>query len=102
VSVLCPGFVQTRIGESNRNAPPAVAEWAATPGAQETADFAVALTNAGIAPAVVADAVRDAIVDGTFYVVPHEHAAVATTRARAEWMAGGAAPAIDPTRAVQP
>jgi hypothetical protein len=27
---------------------------------------------------------------------------VATTRARAEWMAGGAAPAIDPTRAVQP
>jgi hypothetical protein len=46
--------------------------------------------------------VRDAIVDRTFYVVPHEHAAVATTRARAEWMAGGDAPAIDPTRAVQP
>ena len=25
VSVLCPGFVQTRIGESNRNVPPSVA-----------------------------------------------------------------------------
>jgi hypothetical protein len=51
---------------------------------------------------VVATAVRDAIVDRTFFVVPHEHAAVATTRARADWMAGGDAPAIDPTRAVQP
>jgi short-subunit dehydrogenase len=31
VSVLCPGFVQTRIGESNRNAPASVAEWTETP-----------------------------------------------------------------------
>lgn len=102
VSVLCPGFVQTRIGESARNAPATVAEWVDTPGAQATAEFARALTAAGIAPEVVATAVRDAILDGTFYVVPHEHAAVATTRARAEWMAGGDAPAIDPTHAVQP
>jgi NAD(P)-dependent dehydrogenase (short-subunit alcohol dehydrogenase family) len=102
VSVLCPGFVQTRIGESNRNAPAAVAAWTETPDAQVTAEFAKALTDAGIAPEVVADAVRDAIVDRRFYVVPHEHAAVATTRARAEWMAGGDPPAIDPTRAVQP
>ncbi len=102
VSVLCPGFVQTRIGESNRNAPPSVAAWTETPDAKVTAEFAKALTDAGIAPEVVADAVRDAIVDDTFFIVPHEHAAVATTRARAEWMAGGAAPAIDPTRAVQP
>jgi NAD(P)-dependent dehydrogenase (short-subunit alcohol dehydrogenase family) len=102
VSVLCPGFVRTRIGESNRNAPPSVAAWTETPDAQATAEFAKALTDAGIAPEVVADAVRDAIVDDSFFIVPHEHAAVATTRARAEWMAGGAPPAIDPTRAVQP
>ena len=102
VSVLCPGFVQTRIGESNRNAPASVTEWAGTATAQATAEFAQALTSAGIAPAVVADAVRDAIVDGTFYVVPHERAAVATTQARADWMAGGAPPALDPVRAVQP
>ena len=102
VSVLCPGFVQTRIGESNRNAPPTVAEWAQRPEAQATAEFAQALTAAGIAPEVVADAVRDAIIDGTFFVLPHEHAAVATTRARADWMAGGEPPTMDPTRAVQP
>lgn len=102
VSVLCPGFVQTRISESNRNAPASVADWVVTPDALATAEFANALTSAGIVPEVVADAVRDAIVDGTFYVVPHEHAAVAMTRARAEWIAGGEPPALDPSRAVQP
>lgn len=102
VSVLCPGFVQTRIGESNRNAPASVAAWTATPAAQATTQFAVALANAGIPPEVVADRVRDAIVERRFYVVPHEHAAVATTRARADWMAGGDAPKLDPTRALQP
>lgn len=102
VSVLCPGFVQTRIGESNRNAPATVAEWIGSPTAQATAELANALTSAGIPPKLVADAVRDAIVDRRFYIVPHEHAAVATTRARAEWMGGGDAPVIDPTRAVQP
>ncbi len=102
VSVLCPGFVQTRIGESNRNAPASVVEWTERPDSRATADLAKALTDAGIAPEVVADAVRDAIVDDTFFIVPHEHAAVATTRARAEWMSGGDAPAIDPARAVQP
>jgi NAD(P)-dependent dehydrogenase (short-subunit alcohol dehydrogenase family) len=102
VSVLCPGFVQTRIGESNRNAPAAVAQWAARPEAQATAEFAQALAAAGIPPDTVADAVRDAIVDRRFYVVPHEHSAVATTKARAEWIAGGAPPHMDPARAVQP
>ena len=102
VSVLCPGFVQTRIGDSNRNAPASVAQWAGSSQARTTAEFANALTSAGIAPEVVADAVHDAIVADRFYVVPHEHSALATTRARAEWMAGGSPPAMDPSRAVQP
>lgn len=102
VSVLCPGFVQTRIGDSVRNAPDSVSEWAKSEDARATAEFARALTGAGIAPEVVAGAVRDAIVDRTFFVVPHEHAAVATTRARAEWMTGGDPPQLDPARAVQP
>jgi NAD(P)-dependent dehydrogenase (short-subunit alcohol dehydrogenase family) len=102
VSVLCPGFVQTRIGESARNAPDSVAEWVDTPDAEATREIANALAAAGIAPSVVADAVRDAVVDGSFFVVPHEHAAVATTRARMEWMAGGDPPQIDPSLAVQP
>jgi NAD(P)-dependent dehydrogenase (short-subunit alcohol dehydrogenase family) len=102
VSVLCPGFVQTRIGNSARNAPAALDDWMASADAQTTVELANALTAAGIPPAVVADAVRDAVVEGVFYVVPHEHAAVETTRARAEWIAGGAPPAVDPARAVQP
>jgi NAD(P)-dependent dehydrogenase (short-subunit alcohol dehydrogenase family) len=102
VSVLCPGFVQTRIGESARNAPATLDEWTNTPAAAVTREFANALAAAGIPPAVVADAVHDAILDGTFFVLPHEHAALATTRARLDWMGGGAPPANDPTRAVQP
>jgi NAD(P)-dependent dehydrogenase (short-subunit alcohol dehydrogenase family) len=102
VSVLCPGFVQTRIGESGRNAPPSLAQWAERPEAQATAELAQALAAAGIAPEIVADAVRDAILERRVFVVPHQRAAVATTRARAEWMAGGEPPPFDPTRAVQP
>ena len=102
VSVLCPGFVQTRIGESTRNAPASIAAWVESPDAQATIEFANALTAAGIAPTTVAGAVVDAILGDVFYIVPHEHAAVETTRARADWMAGGAPPAVDPGRAVQP
>ena len=81
----------------------ASADWVDTPDADATRrDRATRSPRAGIAPSVVADAVRDAIVDGTFFVVPHEHAAVATTRARMEWMAGGEPPQIDPSRVVQP
>jgi NAD(P)-dependent dehydrogenase (short-subunit alcohol dehydrogenase family) len=102
VSLLCPGFVQTRIGDSFRNAPASLADWVDAPETRATVELANALTGAGIAPEAVADAVRDAIVARRFFVVPHEHAAVETTRARAEWMAGGDPPAIDPARAVQP
>jgi len=102
VSVLCPGFVQTRIGDSDRNAPPSVTAWRQSTEAAATRDMANALTDAGIAPGVVADAVFDAIGDGTFFIVPHAHAAYATTRARLEWMQGGPPPRLDPARAVQP
>ena len=61
-----------------------------------------ALAAAGIPPAVVADAVFDAIVERRFFIVPHEHAALATTRARLEWMEGGDPPQLDASRAVQP
>ena len=102
VSVLCPGFVQTRIGESARNAPASITDWAGSADAQATRDIANALTAAGIKPAVVADAVFDAVVDGTFFILPHAHAAQATTRARLLWMQGGPPPQMDPGRAVQP
>jgi NAD(P)-dependent dehydrogenase (short-subunit alcohol dehydrogenase family) len=102
VSVLCPGFVQTQIGESSRNAPPSLSSWQESEGAEATREMANALAAAGIAPSVVADAVFDAIVDHQFFVVPHANAAAATTRARLEWMQGGEPPIFDPSRALQP
>jgi NAD(P)-dependent dehydrogenase (short-subunit alcohol dehydrogenase family) len=102
VSVLCPGFVRTRIGEATRNAPESVAEWARTPEAEAAREIGSALAAAGIDPAIVADAVHDAVVGERFWIVPHEHAALATMRARTEWMAGGDAPVLDPSRALQP
>jgi NAD(P)-dependent dehydrogenase (short-subunit alcohol dehydrogenase family) len=102
VSVLCPGFVQTRIGESARNAPASITDWTGSPDAEATRDIANALAASGIKPEVVADAVFDAIVEDTFFIVPHAHAALATTRARLVWMQGGPPPRIDPGRAVQP
>jgi NAD(P)-dependent dehydrogenase (short-subunit alcohol dehydrogenase family) len=102
VSVLCPGFVQTQIGNSARNAPASLASWQATEGAEATREMANALAAAGIAPAVVADAVFDAVERRAFFIVPHAHAAAATTRARLEWMQGGDPPQLDPSRALQP
>jgi hypothetical protein len=100
--VLCPGFVQTQIGESARNAPASLTEWTGTESAQSTREMANALAAAGIPAADVADAVFDAIDAGRFFVLPHEHAALATTAGRQAWMAGGEAPQLDPTRALQP
>jgi NAD(P)-dependent dehydrogenase (short-subunit alcohol dehydrogenase family) len=102
VSVLCPGFVQTQIGESARNAPATLAPWTGTDSAQSTRNMANALAAAGIPAADVADAVLDAIGTGAFFVLPHAHAAQATTRGRLAWMEGGEAPRLDPTRALQP
>ena len=100
VSVLCPGFVQTRIGDSARNAPPAVAAWAATEEGRLSSEVGGQLAAAGIAPGVVADAVHDAIVDRRFFVVPHERSAVGMTRARMQWISGEPAPQLDPNRSL--
>jgi NAD(P)-dependent dehydrogenase (short-subunit alcohol dehydrogenase family) len=102
VSVLCPGFVQTQIGRSDRNAPLSLRRWVDSPDAEATREMAEALAAAGIAPAVVADAVFDAVAQQRFFVVPHEHVALATTRARLEWMQGGGPPQLDASRALQP
>jgi NAD(P)-dependent dehydrogenase (short-subunit alcohol dehydrogenase family) len=102
VSVLCPGFVQTQIGRSDRNAPASLRDWVDSSDAEATRDMADALAAAGIPPPVVADAVFDAIVERQFFVLPHEHVALATTRARLAWMHGGGPPQLDASRALQP
>jgi NAD(P)-dependent dehydrogenase (short-subunit alcohol dehydrogenase family) len=82
VSVLCPGFVRTRIAESARNRP----SWAPEPAAVD-AEGAEALRSAisdmiasGIAPEAVAEKVFDAVRTDTFYIRTHPEldAAIAT------------------------
>ena len=102
VSVLCPGFVQTEIGRSDRNAPESLRAWVESRDAAGMREMAAALAAAGIPPATVADAVFDAIEQRRFFVVPHEQIALATTRARLRWMEGGEPPHLDIGRAVQP
>jgi NAD(P)-dependent dehydrogenase (short-subunit alcohol dehydrogenase family) len=75
-SVLCPGFVATRIGDSDRNRPESpVATKSGGPGAtlpQETIrEMARQQVAAGIKPSEVAEMVLEAIRDDRFYVLTH-------------------------------
>jgi NAD(P)-dependent dehydrogenase (short-subunit alcohol dehydrogenase family) len=74
VSVLCPEFVRTRIGESGRNRPGRYGEAPqldpASPAAQVVAEIARRL-EAGIDPADVAAKVVAAIRNGDLYIFTH-------------------------------
>lgn len=73
VSVLCPGLVNTRIGASDRNRPPALRGEAAEARKLEREMTEQALRQgvaAGIAPAHVAARVLAAIRSEQFYVIP--------------------------------
>jgi NAD(P)-dependent dehydrogenase (short-subunit alcohol dehydrogenase family) len=70
VSVLCPGFVRTRIAESDRNRP----AWAPdreVEGAPDMRAAIQAMVDSGIATASVAEAVLDAVRNDTFYILTH-------------------------------
>jgi NAD(P)-dependent dehydrogenase (short-subunit alcohol dehydrogenase family) len=78
VSVLCPGFVQTRIAESARNRP----DWAPDQDstvAAEVQGVVQNLVDAGIAPTTVADRVIDAVRTNTFYILTHPELDIALT-----------------------
>jgi NAD(P)-dependent dehydrogenase (short-subunit alcohol dehydrogenase family) len=74
VSVLCPGFVRTRISESGRNRParygPAQMPDPATPSGALAAELA-ALVRAGLDPSDVAARVLTAIREDELYVFTH-------------------------------
>ena len=72
VSVLCPGFVDTRILDSARNRPSALADTApALPGRSEMEQMARQLLAAGMPPARVAGLVVDAVRANRFWVLSH-------------------------------
>ena len=90
VSVLCPGFVQTRIAESERNRP----EWAPdrdVEGAEELRGVIQDMVDGGIAPTTVADRVIDAVRTNTFYILTHPELDGAITT-RFEHLVQGRAP----------
>ncbi len=81
VSVLCPGFVRTRIHESRRNAPGDLDPFAgpdrladASGGGEPEltmADIVQLLVEGGLDAATVADQVHDAVLAKRFYILTH-------------------------------
>jgi NAD(P)-dependent dehydrogenase (short-subunit alcohol dehydrogenase family) len=87
VSVLCPGWVNTRIIDSDRNRPEHLASDSPTLVAGDGArDFVRQLLASGMDPAEVARQVHDAVVDNRFYVITHAEllSAVKTRHAAVE------------------
>ena len=68
VSVLCPGWVNTKIGESGRNRPVAIPERMSRPEDVARADYIRTVLAAGLAPAEIASLVHDAIVADRFWI----------------------------------
>ena len=101
VSALCPGFVNTRIYESERNAPDSVAEWRESKDAQQMGSISKAVVTAGIEPERVADALAEAVANGSFWVLTHEFTALKTTEQRFGWMQGGPPPTFDLKKATR-
>ena len=71
VSCLCPGWVKTDIGTSERNQPEAAAApalYELTDQQQQAWDHITASLDGGLDPDAVADMVHDAVVDDTFWI----------------------------------
>lgn len=82
VSVLCPGFVRTRIFESERHRPD---EWqqpaAADPQLAQQREVTLAeILRGAMAPEAVAERVLDAIRSGRFYILTHAGSTAAVER----------------------
>ena len=73
VSVLCPGLVQTNIGNSERNRPAELRNEPVKMSQQMQAGLAAfkAAIEASMPPLQVADVVFDAIRKEQFYILPH-------------------------------
>jgi NAD(P)-dependent dehydrogenase (short-subunit alcohol dehydrogenase family) len=102
VSVLCPGFVRTRIHQSERNMPNELVSYNEDPTARFMQDMASTAVNAGIDAADVAAAVENAVRTKQFWILTHERSATRTTELRLEWMKGGPPMKFDLMGATKP
>src|SRR5262245_21844242 len=100
VSVLCPGFVNTRIFESHRNMPDPVPS--AVPPDPGTDEVTRTVVWFGIPPADVAELVLAAVREKRFFVLPHERAALRIGEDRIKWMRGDEAAALDLESLIRP
>jgi NAD(P)-dependent dehydrogenase (short-subunit alcohol dehydrogenase family) len=100
-SLLCPGFVKTRIHESGRNLPKELASFAENPVAKAVQGIAAEAVNSGIDPSIIGELVEDAIVNNKFWILPHMRSAIRTTEQRLQWMQGGDTPGIDLMKAAK-
>ena len=71
VSVLCPGFVNTRIADADRNRPAALQNPSETPRPVEMEQLVRNALATGLPPAQVAEHVLAAIREERFYVLTH-------------------------------
>jgi NAD(P)-dependent dehydrogenase (short-subunit alcohol dehydrogenase family) len=72
VSVLCPGFVSTRIADAARNRPADLADTALPPpGSEALEELGRQLLASATPPSVIADRVLEAIREERFYILPH-------------------------------
>ncbi len=73
VSVLCPGFVKTRLDDSDRNRPIGYTTAdALSKGALEKLELLNSSLDAGMSPTLVADIVFDAIKEEKLYILTHK------------------------------
>ena len=86
VSVLCPGWVSTRIHESERNRP-AELTVERPPRADEMRDMIRQVIESGLPPASVADRVFEAVQADRFWVFTHPEMVRATTARQEEVLA---------------
>jgi NAD(P)-dependent dehydrogenase (short-subunit alcohol dehydrogenase family) len=76
VSVLCPGWVKTRVMESERNRPAALqnaAQEPLNPAGEAILQMVHQAVETGMAPSQVAEAVFQAIREEKFYILTHPH-----------------------------
>lgn len=102
VSVLCPGFVRTRIYESERNMPGELKSYNESPMVRAISALAQDAVNSGIDASAVALAIEQAVRANRFWIFTHERAALRTTEKRLEWMRGGAPLGINLDAATKP
>ncbi|HVB71367.1 MAG TPA: SDR family NAD(P)-dependent oxidoreductase [Acidimicrobiales bacterium] len=102
VSVLCPGFVRTRIHESMRNLPEELSEYRDNPAVTSMQLISSAVVNAGIDPDDVGRAVVEAVREDRFWILTHPRSAIGATKLRLEWMRGGPPMIVDLDAATRP